>query len=76
VATKHGRRIAFWGQVRPGGRHEVTIERRAGRRWTRVARARTTARGYWRRRVASRAGIYRYRWGSRAARTSDSIRIR
>jgi hypothetical protein len=75
VATRRGSRVAFWGQVRPGARHEVTLERRSGRRWKRVARARTTARGYWGRRIARRAGVYRYRWGRGAARTSDALRV-
>jgi hypothetical protein len=76
VATKRGGRIAFWGQVRPGRRHDVTLERRAAKRWKRVARVRTSARGYWRRRIAKRTGTYRYRWGSGAKRTSDAIRVR
>lgn len=76
VATARRGRIRFWGQVRPGRRHEVTLERRSRRRWGRVAGAKTGSRGYWRKRIAMRTGTYRYRWGSGAKRTSDAIRVR
>lgn len=68
VATRHG----LWGQVRPGGRHRVTVERRRGRGWKRVARLRTDARGYWQRPIRRR-GTYRYVW---AGHSSDRIRAR
>jgi hypothetical protein len=76
VATRRGGRIRFWGQVRPGRSHEVALERRSGGGWRRVAGARTDRRGYWRRRVARRAGTYRYRWGSGSRRTSDALKVR
>ena len=69
VATRRG----FWGHVRPGGRHRVTLQRKRGGRWKRVARTRTDARGYWQVRVKKRSGRYRYRW---SGGTSDRIRIR
>jgi hypothetical protein len=57
-------RSRLWGQVRPGGRHRVTIERRArgSKRWRRVARVRTNRRGYWalKRRLV-KGSSYRYR---------------
>ena len=76
VARARGRRIGFWGQVRPGGRHDVVVERKEGRRWKRVASARTSRRGFWRARIGRRAGTYRYRWGSGSRRASDALRVR
>jgi hypothetical protein len=76
VVTRRGKRLRLWGQVRPGGRHDVTVERRSGGRWRRVTGARTGARGYWQRTVRRRAGTYRYRWGRGAKRTSGLIRVR
>ena len=39
----------LWGQVRPGGRHSVTVEKRTSARaaWGRLAVVTTDARGYW-----------------------------
>lgn len=71
---RRGKRLRLWGQVRPGGRHDVTIERKRRGNWKTVATATTTRRGYWQRKIRRRAGTYRYRWGSGARRTSDSIR--
>lgn len=68
VRTRRG----FWGQVRPGGRRTVTLERRSGGQWKRLARFRTDSRGYWQRR-APRKGRYRYR---AAGKASDTLRIR
>ena len=44
-----GRSARFWGQVRPGDRHTVTLERRkAGRRtWVAIARVGSDAHGNW-----------------------------
>jgi hypothetical protein len=58
------RRGLVWGQVRPGAGHSVTIERRApgSRTFSRIASARTNAHGYFQKRVAPRAGSYRFRW--------------
>ena len=77
VADRRGRRhVRLWGQVRPGGRHEVTIERKKGSRWKKVARLSTTRRGYWQRKLRSPGGIFRYRWGAGERRTSDGVRAR
>lgn len=62
VAVRRGKRVRFWGQVRTGGRHRVQLQRKRGRRWKTVARTRTTAAGYWQRRLPLRAGTYRFRW--------------
>ena len=75
VVKRRGNRLRFWGQVRPGGRRDVTLERRRGGRWKRVLTATTTRRGYWQRKARRRSGIYRYRWGSGPRRTSDRIRV-
>ena len=76
LANRRGKRLRFWGQVRPGGRHDVTLQRKKRGIWTQVATATTTRRGYWQRRLRKRSGIYRYRWGSGKRRTSDAIRVR
>jgi hypothetical protein len=57
-------RLLVWGQVRVGGRHTVLLERRpaGSKRFVRVASVRTDAHGYFLRRVARRAGAYRFRW--------------
>jgi hypothetical protein len=68
-----------WGQVRPGGAHNVTIERRSpgARAFTIVASARTDARGYFQRRIGRRAGTYRFRWADSAGRgSSQALTIR
>jgi hypothetical protein len=76
VARHRSGRVRLWGHVRPGRRHTVTVERRRGRSWRRVARLRTGRRGYWRRVQRGPKGIYRYRWGRGEARTSDALRVR
>jgi hypothetical protein len=77
VAQRRGRRhVRLWGQVRPGGRHDVTIERRKGGGWKKATNVSTTRRGYWQRKLRSRGGTFRYRWGSGKKRTSDKIRVR
>jgi hypothetical protein len=77
VAQRRGsRHVRLWGQVRPGGRHEVTVERKKGARWKKVATLNTTRRGYWQRKLRSRGGTFRYRWGDGKKRTSDRIRVR
>lgn len=68
VATHRG----LWGQVRPGGRHRVTVERKRGGHWKVVARLRTDRRGYWHRPIRKR-GTYRYRW---AGHSSDRLSVR
>jgi hypothetical protein len=76
TAKRQGKRVRFWGQVRPGGRHDVTLERKKGRSWKPVFTTRTSRRGYWQRKRRTRAGTYRYRWGAGKRRTSDAIRLR
>ena len=76
VAHRRGGRLRVWGQVRPGGRHPVTVERKRGSSWRRVARLRTNRRGYFHRKLRAPRGTYRYRWGRGAHRTSDAIRVR
>jgi hypothetical protein len=64
----------LWGQVRPGGAHDVVVERRLrGGAWRAFARVRTDARGYWTlRRRLSRGASYRYR----IDRTTSAVRRR
>jgi Cellulase (glycosyl hydrolase family 5) len=76
VIKRRGNRLRLWGQVRPGARHDITIERRRGGRWSQLASLATTRRGYWQRGVRRRAGTYRYRWGAGKSRTSDAIPVR
>jgi hypothetical protein len=67
----------IWGQARPGGSHVVTIERRAAKRFTRVATVTTDARGYFQKRLARRAGVYRFRWSDASGSgASEAIRVR
>jgi hypothetical protein len=56
-------RGVLWGQVRPGGSHAVTVERRSGGgAWRRFAVVQTDGRGYWSlRRALTRGASYRYR---------------
>jgi hypothetical protein len=58
-------RSVLWGQVRPGGSHVVTVERRLrGRAWRTFAVVQTDARGYWSlRRGLTIGASYRYRAG-------------
>ena len=64
--------VRLWGQVRPGGRATVTIERTAGRRWRGVKTLTTDRRGGFIRtvRIGSKA-TFRFRWsgGASDART-------
>jgi hypothetical protein len=64
-----GRRL--WGQVRPGGAHTVTVERKAnGGAWTTFAVTQTDDRGYWTLgRPLSRSSLYRYRADGRTSAT-------
>ena len=58
-------RAQFWGQVRPGGAHVVSLQGRSGpgRPWTPLARVRTDERGFWTlRRAVVRAAQYRFAW--------------
>lgn len=62
----------LWGQVRPGGGTTVTIERKSGGDWKRVAEVRTDRRGAFRREARiSRTTTFRFRWdGGTSARRS------
>jgi hypothetical protein len=65
------RNARLWGQVRPGGAHTVTVERRRpGGPWTTLAVTTTDGRGYWtlRRRLA-KGTSYRYRADGRTSAT-------
>ena len=75
VVKRRGKRLRLWGQVRPGGRHQVDVERNRGRGWKRIALAQTTRRGYWWGKVRRREGTYRFRWGAGPRRKSDHIRV-
>jgi Cellulase (glycosyl hydrolase family 5) len=73
------RRGVVWGQVRAGGSHSVTIERRApgSKAFKRAATATTDARGYFQKRVARRAGVWRFRWADATGKgVSQAVRIR
>ena len=78
VVRPSGRkRLLVWGQVRPGlVPSQVTIERRAPRTnaFRVVATLATDAHGYFQRRVARRAGTYRYTW-SRERRLGRSSTV-
>jgi hypothetical protein len=72
------RRGLVWGQVRPGGRHTVTVDRRApgAKGFRRLASATTDARGYFQKRIRARTGVFRYRWADQAGRgTSQAMRM-
>jgi hypothetical protein len=80
--TTVARRAArLWGQVRPGGAHTVSVQRRAAgsSRWTTIRRLRTSGRGFFALRVAvTRRVDYRFAWqpdGRGALRTSDVRRV-
>lgn len=57
-------RLLIWGQARPGGAHQIVVERRrpGAKAFAQIARARSSSRGYFQLRVARRPGSYRYRW--------------
>jgi hypothetical protein len=63
----------FWGQVREGGAHTVSIQRGGGGGWTTVRRVRTDSRGYFSARGARDGRSYRFVYDggrSSAARAS------
>jgi hypothetical protein len=65
VAVEDGGRAGplLWGQVRPGGRHTVVVERRAGSGWVRRATFTTDSSGVWAMRLGRGAGVAsRYRF--------------
>ena len=61
----------LWGQVRPGGAHTVTVERKPnGGAWTPLATTITDGRGYWAlSRPLARSSVYRYRADGRVSAT-------
>ncbi|HEX2105260.1 MAG TPA: hypothetical protein VHF51_16530 [Solirubrobacteraceae bacterium] len=75
------RATRLWGQVRPGGAHEVRVQRRApgSAGWTTIRRLRTNGRGIFTLRVAvTRAVDYRFTWApspGAAVRVSDVRRV-
>jgi hypothetical protein len=75
------RAARLWGQVRPGGAHTVSVQRRiaGSSRWTTVRRLRTSGRGFFALRVGvTRRADYRFTWqpdGGGALRTSDARRV-
>jgi hypothetical protein len=70
AARRDRRTVRLWGQVRPGGAHAATIERRSGSSWRAVATVTTGADGAFRRDVRT-GGTYRFRSeaGTSASRT-------
>jgi hypothetical protein len=68
----------FWGQVRPGGAHTVSIQRRRSRRgaWRAVRAVRTSRRGYFSVRLRRRPGLWRFVYTDGPRGASDQIRIR
>jgi hypothetical protein len=67
-------RNRLWGQVRPGGRHTITVQRRArkSKKWRTLATVRTDSRGYWLvKRHLTRGTSYRFR---SAGATSATLR--
>jgi hypothetical protein len=67
-----------WGQVRPGGRHTVTLQRRGlrGGRFRSVRRIGTDGRGYFSARIGRRRGQWRYVYSDGPRGRSGTISIR
>ena len=65
------RTVRLWGQVRPGERHVVTLERRGSDgRWRTLTRTATDLRGFFRRDIRTRSGgTYRFRWNGGTSST-------
>jgi hypothetical protein len=68
IDRKAGAKTArFWGQVRPGGSHVVTLQlrRRGSSTWSAVAAIPTDARGFWTRVLPVEASAeYRFGWNN------------
>jgi hypothetical protein len=73
--------VRLWGQVRPGGARDVSVQRRTpgSARWTTIRRLRTNGRGFFTLRAAlTRRVDYRFTWdpgGGAALRASDVRRV-
>jgi hypothetical protein len=66
----------FWGQVRPGGAHTVSIQYRpAGDEFSTVRRVRTDGAGYFSASLARRRGQWRYVYTDGPRGTSDTLTI-
>jgi hypothetical protein len=69
-----GPRNRLWGQVRPGGRHTVTVQsRRDGKKWRKLATVSTDARGYFQLKRKLKAKT-RYRFRSDNGQASATLR--
>ena len=69
----------FWGQVRPGGRHTVRVQRSPGRggRFRTISQVETNGRGYFSFRLPGRQrGLYRYVYTDGPRGTSGTVRVR
>jgi hypothetical protein len=68
VADARGRRVYFWGYVRPKAartRVEVQIRKRGSKTWHKLKTVTTNTRGYWRSATSLRRGAsYRVAWGT------------
>jgi hypothetical protein len=75
------RAARLWGQVRPGGAHDVGVQRRTpgSGRWTTIRRLRTDGRGVFTLRVAVTSRVdYRFTWTPApgvSPRVSDARRV-
>jgi hypothetical protein len=60
---RSGSTVRLWGQVRPGGRTTVDLQRKTGGKWKSIARVKTDAHGGFRRDVRARGkATFRFRW--------------
>jgi hypothetical protein len=68
----------FWGQVRPGGSHVVTLQYRPRRRgrFFNISIRRTDSRGYFSIRARRRRGYWRYVYSDGPRGASQTLRIR
>jgi Cellulase (glycosyl hydrolase family 5) len=75
--ARRGSTVVFWGQVRPGGAHRVTIQRNLGAGYNDLARVQTDPNGIFTFRFRPQGtGRYRFAYGDSAARGfSDAIRV-
>lgn len=80
VARRAGRRVRLWGLVRPHtGRERVEIRyrNRGSKRWRKLKRDRTDARGYWKTTTRRKRGrTYQVRWTAPGGTTYKGPRTR